>query len=69
MDLEELINRPDTEVIYEQEAIFVVEEYLRVRKGRSVRINPCDSPFQYKLLVKALSHAVAWFRCERLNNK
>ena len=62
--MREIIFRSYSDPIHWNEAALVIEEYIRVRKGVSIKLAPF-SPFEFlraDLFFKALNHATEWFR-------
>lgn len=57
MKLQELINKPQLET---HEALFVLEEYIRIRKGRTIKAAPPANPIQVQLMAHMSTKAVAW---------
>lgn len=58
--IKHIVERPPYEVIQEHEAVLVVREYIRVRKGYD--IVPVVTSFRgYSLLAQACNDAIAWF--------
>ena len=68
MDLKEIITRDLTAPIEQEEALFVLKEYVKARKGKD--INPTivtNVPSilimqQLELMNKLSLHAVVWFK-------
>lgn len=70
MVLSEIINRPQNEDISTQESLFVIQEYVRIRKGRVIRafiphLHPVIIKDQLIKMIKLRDHAINWFK---LNN-
>ena len=67
MNLKELI---DKEVLEQEEALFVIGEYIKARKGVDVqpfietRFGNLNTAIQLKLMNSALLTAVCWFKSE-----
>ena len=68
MDLKEIVNRPNRAVLQEDEAYFVLQEYIRIRKNRKItpRIDYSRGTMkamkETQLLNHMLVHATQWFK-------
>ena len=70
LTLKEIVNRPDTQAVEQDEALFVIKEYVKARKG--VDVNPhietghgnMYAIQQIQMMVSMLPHAIGWFRNE-----
>lgn len=68
MDLKEIVNRPDGTPIEEQEAYFVIKEYVKARKDVDIqpqinaRMGQIQAMFEVNLMHQMLSYAIAWFK-------
>ena len=69
MYLHEIINRPQNEEISQEESLFIIKEYVRIRKG--VEITPVIQTraipriFIQDQLTKMIAmrdHAIKWFK-------
>jgi len=68
MDLKEIINRPNEAPIEENEACFIIKEYIKTRKGVEVnpiietRLGNTYAMREVGLMNKMLDHAIEWFK-------
>lgn len=63
MNLEEIINRPDDQQIAVQEAAFVIEQYIKERKGVDIKCTPdFANPFEQINLLKAYNTAREYYK-------
>tara|TARA_R110000851_G_scaffold305835_1_gene463989 strand:- start:6050 stop:6274 length:225 start_codon:yes stop_codon:yes gene_type:complete len=68
MELKEIVERDINAPIDQDEALFVLKEYVRVRKGRDINptiITNMPAIFiiqQLELMSKMTLHAIVWFR-------
>lgn len=68
MDLKEIINRPITESIDQDESCFVIKQYLRIRKN--INVNPIPESrlgrnkfiSEISLMSEMTNHAIVWFK-------
>ena len=68
MDLEEIVNRNTNIQIEQAESLFVIKEYVRIKKG--IHINPVifiNVPQiflvkQLKMMAAMSLHAIMWFK-------
>jgi hypothetical protein len=66
MDLKEIVNRPDDKPIEQDEALFVINEYIKIRKGRYVSFS-ISNPMHVGLMVQMACVAINWLRCNNYN--
>lgn len=72
MDIKEIVNRPYEYPISQEESLFVIREYIRIRKG--VVINPeidvrhgqMKAMIELQMMAEMSNHACLWLR-EYLN--
>ena len=68
MILSEIVNRPDDQPINQPEAMFVIREYVKIRKGIDIdtRIETGYGNFivesEVRLMVQMVNVAVVWFK-------
>jgi hypothetical protein len=68
MNLKEIVNRPDNYVIDQSEALFVIKEYVKARKGVDIEpvINTTNGKIytgmELQKMTEMATHAVGWFR-------
>lgn len=68
MDLKEIVNRPDNYTITQDEALFVIKEYIKIRKN--VDVNPTIDIrsgkmkviMELKMMIEMVTYAVGWLR-------
>ena len=71
MEIQEIVQRPDNLPISEEEAMFLITEYIRVKKGVKVnmhiekRYGIFGMEREYSLMAKMLPYAVSYFRENR----
>ena len=51
------MNKPQLET---HEALHVIEEYIRIRKGRAIKAAPPVNPVEAQLMAHMSTKAVAW---------
>ena len=68
MDLKEIVNRPDDSPITQEEACFVIAEYVKERKGANIkpsidtRMGSVWADRETQLMYRMLEYAVTWYR-------
>lgn len=70
MNLKEIINRPNETPLDEDEAYFVLKEYVKARKGVDInprieaRFSSLNAMREVNIMHHMLNHAIGWFRIE-----
>lgn len=66
MDIKEIVNRPYNVPISQDESLYLIEQYVKDKKGVDVNIHILMNPFTIerhtKLMLKALPYAIAHFK-------
>lgn len=68
MNLKEIVNRHDSIPIQQDEAFFVISEYIKIRKGVDVqprienRFGSLHAVAQVQLMGNMLIHAICWLK-------
>ena len=68
MDLKEIVNRPDNYAITQEEVLFVIKEYIKIRKN--VDVNPTidvrsgnmKAIMELQMMIEMATYAVGWLR-------
>lgn len=70
MYLKEIVNRPNEMPIEQDEALFVIKEYIKARKGVDTnpkvetKLGTFHTMIELDLMIDMLNYAVGWFRIE-----
>ena len=60
-----LITAGDNEPISHEDGVWLLEEYIRIRKGRVVSIRPTTDPFSAMRYGEMVTYAINWLRVNR----
>lgn len=68
MNLRDIVNRPDGYPIDQDEAVFVIEQYVKIRKGKEIKgyietnYGALNTSKELNLMMKMSTHAICWLR-------
>ena len=75
MSVDEIINRKETDPLTQEEALFIIKEYVKERKGRDIVpeiYHNQPTPFvvmQLQLMGEMACHAIGWFKNNKLKTE
>lgn len=68
MNLKEIVNRDDRKPVSQNECLFVIKEYIKIRKGVDVdprietRLGRMKTILDLQLMSQMATHAIGWLK-------
>ena len=62
MNLKEIVNRPDRLPLETSECVFVIKEYIKIRKKVDIKLSSSPSMTDLPLMGKMTTFAICWLR-------